>query len=143
VLDHSAATHLDVHQDLGEQMTHSVLGQAIPQLPSGDVAVTEKFFNSVLGFETIDVFPELGLLMVRRGDAEIHFWQTPTADEAKRLGRNSSCYIRVTHIEQIFEEYKANRVPFRYELEKKEWGMLEMQIDDPYGNAIRFGEALQ
>jgi hypothetical protein len=29
---------------------------------------------------------------------------------------------------------------FRYELTTQPWGMHEMQIDDPYGNAIRFGE---
>lgn len=32
--------------------------------------------------------------------------------------------------------------PFRYELRVQPWGMTEMQIDDPYGNAIRFGERI-
>jgi uncharacterized glyoxalase superfamily protein PhnB len=46
----------------------------------------------------------------------------------------------VTGIAALFAELKAKGAPFRYELETKAWGMNEMQIDDPFGNAIRFGE---
>jgi hypothetical protein len=31
---------------------------------------------------------------------------------------------------------------FSIGLVKQPWGMQEMQIDDPYGNAIRFGDVL-
>src|SRR5262245_56231430 len=109
-------------------MTQSTLGQAIPQLPSGDISVTEKFFNSTLGFQTVAKYPQNGFLIVKRGDAEIHFWQTATEAQAKKIGGDSSCYIRVTNIEPLFKEFKAKNVPFRYELEKKPWGMHEMQI---------------
>ncbi len=86
--------------------------------------------------------PDNGFLIVRRGDAEIHFWQTSNLEEAQTYGSISSCYIQVENIEAIYQEYKARNVVFRYELERKPWGMNEMQIDDPFGNAIRFGEAL-
>lgn len=39
-------------------------------------------------------------------------------------------------------EFQKRSMKFRYPLEKKPWGMNEMQIDDPFGNAIRFGEPL-
>ena len=114
---------------------------AIPQLPSGDIEKTADFFEKKLNFEIAAKFPEYKHLIVRRGPAEIHFWQAATEREAKKIGSQSSCYIRVENIESLFEELKKSEAPFGYELTKQPWGMNEMQINDPYGNAIRFGEA--
>ena len=124
-------------------MTSFTLGAAIPQLPSGDISVTEKFFVEKLGFEIKAKHPDHKFLSVKRNNAEIHFWQAPTEKEAKELGRESSCYIRVENIQPFFEELKKHNAPFRYELTRQAWGMNEIQIDDPYGNAIRFGEAVK
>jgi uncharacterized glyoxalase superfamily protein PhnB len=122
-------------------MSSFKLGPAIPQLPTGDIEVTAAFFEKHLGFEVAAKRPAHKFLIVRRGPAEIHFWQAPTENEARSLGRESSCYIRVENIKGLFEELKGRNAPFRYELTQQPWGMLEMQVDDPYGNAIRFGEA--
>jgi uncharacterized glyoxalase superfamily protein PhnB len=48
--------------------------------------------------------------------------------------------LYVEQIELLFQEFKKKNVTFNYELTKQPWGMNEMQIDDPYLNAIRFGE---
>lgn len=80
---------------------------------------------------------------MKRGPAEIHFWQAPTEKEARDLGSESSCYIRVENIELLYDEFKRRGASFRYELTKQAWGMNEMQIDDPYMNAIRFGEPVK
>ena len=116
------------------------LGVAIPQLPSGDIDVTGEFFVTKLGFEIIQKFTGFNFLIVRRGAAEIHFWQAEDDATAKKFGSASSCYIRVKNIFPLYEELRQRDAPFQYHLEKKPWGMNEMQIDDPYGNAIRFGE---
>ena len=123
-------------------MKDSDLGPARPQLPSGNIEITELFFNQILKFPTVAKYSGHGYLIVKRGDAEIHFWQTSTPEEGKQYGSLSSCYIHVKDLEAIFHEYKKSKVIFRCELEKKPWGMNEMQIDDPFGNAIRFGEAI-
>lgn len=68
------------------------------------------------------------------------FWQALDEGSAKHIGEESSCYIRVENIRPLYEEFQKRNAPFRYGLEVKPWGMNEMQIDDPYGNAIRFGE---
>lgn len=121
-------------------MSQSTLSPAIPQLPSGDIGTTQRFFEQQLGFEVVASFPEHRFLIVRRGAAEIHFWQAPSEAEAIAIGRQSSCYIRVENVAGLFDEFRRRGLTFRYELTRQPWGMNEMQLDDPYGNAIRFGE---
>ena len=116
------------------------LSPAIPQLPSGDIEVTAQFFKAKLGFEVMAIYLEFKHLIVRRGAAEIHFWQASSEEDAKHYGGASSCYIRVQNIEALYNEYQDRKTQLRYGLVKQPWGMNEMQIDDPYGNAIRFGE---
>lgn len=122
-------------------MANVILSPAIPQLPTGDIEKTASFFVTRLGFEVAAKYVEQKFLIVKRGSTEIHFWQTPTEKEATELGSDSSCYIRVQNIEALFAEFKEKGATFRYELTKQPWGMNEMQIDDPYMNAIRFGES--
>ncbi|MNL06365.1 Bleomycin resistance protein [compost metagenome] len=124
-------------------MANAILSSAIPQLPTGDIEKTANYFVSRLGFEVAAKYVEQKFLIVKRGAAEIHFWQTPTENEATELGSESSCYIRVQNINALFAEFKEKGATFRYELKKQPWGMNEMQIDDPYMNAIRFGESFQ
>ncbi|MGZ3693188.1 MAG: bleomycin resistance protein [Bdellovibrionota bacterium] len=119
------------------------LSPAIPQLPSGDIHKTADFFTEKLGFEVVAKLEAQKFLIVRRGPAEIHFWQAPTEKEAKEIGSESSCYIRVENVEALFQDLKTRGAKFRYELTKQPWGMHEMQIDDPYLNAIKFGEIIQ
>lgn len=116
------------------------LDPAIPQLPSADLKITAKFFEEKLGFKITNFMPEQGFLSVCRDDSEIHFWKADSEEQARKIGSASSCYIRVKNIKVLFEEFKARQAPFRYELTEQPWGMLEMQIDDPYLNAIRFGQ---
>lgn len=124
----------------GAEVSIAILSPAIPQLPTGDIEKTADFFESKLNFVLVEKFPEHKHIIVKRGDAEIHFWQASTENEAKAIACQSSCYIRVKNIEALFAEFKAAGAPFAYGLTKQPWGMNEMQINDPYGNAIRFGE---
>lgn len=116
------------------------LNQAVPQLPTGDINKTADFFESKLGFTVVQKYPEQGHLILCRGNAEIQFWQVSTEEEAKVIAMQSSCYIRVKNISELYEEFKVKDVPFGYELTVQPWGMNEMQVNEPYGNAIRFGE---
>ncbi len=122
-------------------MKQCELSAAIPQLPSGNLDETAAFFEKFLGFQVVAKMQDHGFLIVRRGPAEIHFWQAQDAETARKIGEQSSCYIRVSNIPSLFQEFQERCARFRYPLEKKAWGMNEMQIDDPFGNAIRFGEA--
>jgi predicted lactoylglutathione lyase len=117
------------------------LDRVIPQLPSGDLAKTADFFNE-LGFETHWLSEENRMLILKRSHVELHFWKTDNEAEAQKLGRVSSCYIRSEQVSELFKEFKERGVKFRYELKDQPWGMREMQIDDPYDNAIRFGSPI-
>ena len=117
--------------------------QAIPQLPTGDINKTADFFESRLGFTVLQKYPEQGHLILCRGNAEIQFWQASSEEEAKTIAMQSSCYIRVTNITKLYEEIKSNGAPFGYDLTEQPWGMKEMQVNEPYGNAIRFGENVE
>lgn len=122
-------------------MAEFELSPAIPQLASGNIEMTEAFFAS-LGFETVAKLNNGTFLIVRMGGAEIHFWKSEDEDAARVIARESSCYIRVKNVPALFDEFKRRGVRFRYELKKMPWGMNEMQIDDPFGNAIKFGEPI-
>lgn len=124
-------------------MPTPILNPAIPQLPSGDLQRTADFYRDRLGFPDLKLFPEHRHLIVRRGPVEIHFWHAESEEVAKLYGSVSSCYIRVYNIVPLYEELMARGAPFRYGLTRQPWGMHEMQVDDPFGNAIRFGEAFE
>jgi uncharacterized glyoxalase superfamily protein PhnB len=123
-------------------MLPSTLSPAIPQLPSGNLQVTTDFYRERLGFTEFELFAEHGHLIATRGQVEIHFWHAGSEDEARKYGSASSCYVRVQNIEPLYAEFKGRGAPFAYELTIQPWGMNEMQINDPYGNAIRFGEVV-
>lgn len=88
------------------------LSTAIPQLPSGDIETTAQFFQDILGFEVLLKLPAQNHLILKRGQAEIHFWQAPSEAQARKIGMQSSCYIRVQDIEPLYQEFKTQKAPF-------------------------------
>lgn len=123
-------------------MSSSILSPAIPQLPSGDLQITAAFYRDRLGFTEFEHYAEHGHLIATRGPVEIHFWDAGSDEDARKYGSASSCYIRVENIRPLYDEFKSREAPFAYELTLQPWGMNEMQVNDPYGNAIRFGEVV-
>jgi hypothetical protein len=45
-------------------------------------------------------------------------------------------------MEPLHQELVQRPARFHHGLTRQPWGMHEMQVDDPFGNAIRFGEEL-
>lgn len=121
-------------------MPSPILSPAIPQLPSGNLDTTTEFYRERLGFTEFTLYAGQGHLIAQRGAVELHFWDAGSEAQARKYGSASSCYIRVKQIHPLYTELKDRGAPFAYELRLQPWGMLEMQINDPYGNAIRFGE---
>ncbi|MFN8790451.1 MAG: bleomycin resistance protein [Bdellovibrionales bacterium] len=124
-------------------MSQFELSPAIPQLPSGDIEKTATFFETYLGFGIVAKMKDHNFLIVKRGAAEVHFWQAEDEEEARKLASQSSCYIRVKNIAAFFADLKSRKARFRYELKQMPWGMNEFQVDDVFGNAIKFGEPIK
>lgn len=85
------------------------LSPAIPQLPSGNIEETAQFFKESLGFEVVSLMKDFNFLIVRRGPAEIHFWQASSKEEALQVGSASSCYVRVKTFLLFMKSLKAER----------------------------------
>jgi catechol 2,3-dioxygenase-like lactoylglutathione lyase family enzyme len=104
----------------------------IPVLASLDLAESQRFYESRLGFAG-EAYGNY--LIVRRNRMEIHFW---LADD-RRYPEHTSCYIRGGEILDLYTEFAAHGVPGLSPVEDKPWGMTEFHIIDPHGNLLRFG----
>ena len=109
---------------------------AVPVLPCQNLDESMKFYKSKLGFEGVKY---QDLVILERDNLEIHLWLT----QDKYLSENSSCYIRVTGIDEIYQEYEKNKVIHpNGKLEIKPWGMKEFVALDNSGNGLTFGERI-
>ena len=112
---------------------------AIPVLPSLEMSRTIAFYEKKLGFQV--VFQDGGTYAILRKDhILLHFWLC----DLPIVVENSGCYIRVSRIEVLYEEYRArNIIHPNAKLETKPWGMKQFAILDEDGNLITFGEPLE
>ncbi len=112
------------------------LQKAVPILAFLDLQESVAFYKK-LGFQCNDNWKEY--LMCSRDDIEIHLWKTADPEVPK----NTGCYVRVTAIEKLYEEYKAlDLIHPNGPLKDKPWGMREFSVLDNSGNIINFGESI-
>lgn len=107
--------------------------RGIPILASLDISETRDFYVWQLGFSVR--YEEPHYLIVGRDDIELHFWKT----DQRQFPENTSCYIRGSQVQALFEEYVQKRVPRLSSFEVQPWSMKEFHIRDPHGNLPKFG----
>ena len=112
----------------------STLISAAPQLPASDIAGTIEFYRDKLGFSLSAEYP--GFAILKRDSVEVHLWQC----ENKIVAENSSCYVRVQGVDNLYAEVTERGATVQEHLAVRPWGMRQFSILDPSGNAIRFGE---
>lgn len=114
------------------------LHQAAPILPCRDIEKSISFYEQQLGFKTVFKYDDyVGLA---RDSVSIHLFKF---DDLNPLENYGMCYIYVTNIAILFEEYQAKGVIHpNAPLEAKSWGMQEFAVLDPDNNLIRVGETL-
>ncbi len=109
--------------------------KAAPTLASLDMDQTIQFYTEKLGFRLDWHDANYGIVV--RDPIQIHFWKTDNAI----FPQNTSCYIYVQGVDQLYTEFKAIGVIHpNGHLEDKPWGMREFSILDIHGNLIRFGQ---
>ncbi|MFZ1008852.1 MAG: VOC family protein, partial [Candidatus Sulfotelmatobacter sp.] len=96
-----------------------------------DMQASLRFYVNLLGFRNVhwgtDEFTSVnrdraGIYLCRGGQGQGRAW----------------LWIGVEDVEKLHEEYKARGVPIRLPPTNYPWA-LEMHVEDPDGNVIRFG----
>jgi uncharacterized glyoxalase superfamily protein PhnB len=105
----------------------------IPVLASLNLSESVSFYTDRLGFTKISQYDDYAI--VARDGAEIHFWPCPD----RNIADNTSCYIRVTDTQRLFEEFTEKGAPVNQPTVRP-WGMKELYVIDPHGNLLKFGE---
>jgi len=108
---------------------------AVPILASLNTEETVKFYTEKLGFTFHSDWD--GYLIFSRDGMDLHFWSTDNPDYPK----NTGCYINVTEVDKLYEEYKIHQVIHpEGALKDMSWEMRQFSILDNNGNIIHFGE---
>ena len=107
-----------------------------PVLASLNIDKTEAFYQSKLGFTTVNKYGGDYLIM-QRGDCVLHF--NPCDDES--IPQNTSCYVYLQGIDELYAEYQAAGVIHpNGKLDEKYYGLRDFSILDGDGNLIKFGQ---
>jgi catechol 2,3-dioxygenase-like lactoylglutathione lyase family enzyme len=111
--------------------------QAVPVLASLNLAETKAFYTEKLGFHVEFEYPHY--MCASRDNLKLHFWLC----DDRHIAENTSCYVYVTNIVPLYEEYKAAGVIHpNGDLTEQSYGVNDFAILDGHGNLIRFGEPL-
>ncbi len=114
------------------------LNCAIPVLASLHIDNTVQFYKEQLGFTKIG-WKNSNYAVIGRDNVEIHFWKC----DNKIHPENTSCYIQVNAVDELYEEFLAKDVVHpNGPLKNQAWGMREFAILDLDGNMIKFGQFL-
>ncbi len=133
------------------------LAETIPALPVVDISKAVGFYDDRLGFAAH--VEEEGFAIVRRDAAELHLWASsderwrekldlkrPVCSGAESfLAGTASCRIRVSGIDELYDEYRQQSVlhPVSTGVEEQPWGTREFPALDLHGNLLTFFERVR
>jgi len=114
------------------------INQTIPVLPSSDFERTLRFYELV-GFRGPRNYPEY--LILKCDEQEIHFF-LEEGDHTYGHGHSHfSAYIRAAGLEELYQTLKNAGVSLDPP-SSRPWGLKELEVIDPDGSLLRFGEPL-
>ena len=121
-------------------MTPNMLS-TIPVLQVENAARSCDFYCSSLGFEKDwEHQLEPGLpwfVSVSRGEVTLFLTEHPES------AAGALVYLMVEAVDVLAQEFQANKVVLEQEPVTQPWGMREMQLKDPDGNRLRFGQDME
>ncbi len=116
-----------------EQGHQATLTSIAPRFAVGNLGQALAFYGQ-LGFAT--TYQDEGFAIVERDGIDLHL--NPSGG---RPTRHSVCWIGVTNIEALYQEYlPINAVASP--LVVQPWGFKEFSICDPFRNLILFAESI-
>lgn len=112
---------------------------AVPVLAVDDLDESIRYYRDRLGFELAWIWGDPpAVACVTRDDVELNL---------ARRGDNGSrgacrVYVRLTDVDEYFEECRRNRVILIRPPTDQPHGMRDFAVTDPSGNQLEFGEAI-
>jgi len=118
-----------------------MLTTIIPKLPMRSKTATRDFYVIQLGFTDIGSADFAGYLLLKKDNAEIHFFEFKELDPNENYGQ---VYIRATGIESLYQSMldNNNSIHPAGHLQTKPWGQKEFAMLDPDNNLLTFGQPL-
>jgi hypothetical protein len=94
-------------------------------------------FLASLGWTEQSRYP--GYAITERDNFQLHIFEYP---DLLPLANDGACYIRVSDVETLHDEFESAGIQRLGPLVAQEWGMREFTVVDPSGNLFRFGSPL-
>ena len=118
-----------------------MLVNIVPKLPMRDKSVTREFSLTQLGFKDIGGADFKDYLLVKKDNAEIHFFEFKGLDPKENYGQ---VYIRTNDIETLYQSMldNNNNIHPAGHLQTKPWGQKEFAMLDPDNNLLTFGQGI-
>ncbi len=118
-----------------------MLVNIVPKLPMRDKSITRAFYLDQLCFRDIGSADFESYLLVKKDNAEIHFFEFKELDPKENYGQ---VYIRTNDIETIYQSMldNNNNIHPAGHLQTKPWGQKEFSMLDPDNNLLTFGQGI-
>jgi hypothetical protein len=116
-----------------EQARQATFMSIAPRFAVGKLELALAFYGQ-LGFVT--TYQDEGFAIVERDGIDLHL--NPSEEP---LTRHSVCWIGVTNIEALYQEYLSTNA-ITSPLVAQPWGLKEFSIRDPFRNLILFAEEI-
>jgi len=124
-------------------MAKSTMIRSAPVLQVKDVVASAEFYSDKLGFETAGFWGEPPCFcIVGRGLVTI-FLDQSRDDGASPVNQYWAAYVYVDDVEALCEEFSAKGIEILRGPESTDYGCREIDVRDPDGHVIGFGQDLQ
>lgn len=112
-----------------------------PVLPVDDAVLTAEYYKTKLGFDISFVYgdPPYYAIVQRGENATIHFSER---EDSSTPITPCHVYVFVSDVDALYQEYEAKGIPAFSPPENQQYGMRELEIRDPNGHFLTFGQEL-
>jgi uncharacterized glyoxalase superfamily protein PhnB len=116
-----------------KEITNSINGQPVPELPVADVERAQQYYRDTLGFEIAWLEPDKSIGAVSRpGQVAIFFRRRQKPFEP------AVHWVFAEDIDAAYQELQSSGANIVDPLQKRPWGLRQFTIEDLDGNIFYF-----